>query len=551
MPPAPSPIDPLSGPKIALSGRVVTMDAAFTVLDKAILYLEAGRITAVLGVNEPAPPGFENIPVVSTRGTLYPGLIDLHNHMAYNALRLWNVPKQYTNRDQWGGKGDYPKLVTGPMKVLGMTVGLLPAIVRYVECKCLVAGVTTSQGIALFSNAGARRYWRGLVRNVEETGDVDLPEAAAKIADVDAADAHRFLTALQRKTCFLLHLSEGTDVAARKHFLALKLPNNQWAVTDALAGIHCAALKPKDFEVLGQAGAAMIWSPLSNLLLYGKTADIGAACDAGVTIGLGSDWSVTGSKNLLGELKVARLASQEAGKVFTDRDLVALATCNAAAILKWNAALGSLEANKRADIVVVDGTSTDPYTGLIEAKEADIKLVMINGVARFGFPKLMAKLGVTSGETLQIGRGRRVVFLEQPTADPDVNAMTLSDATDTLTDALQRLPQLAADLENPSAPNPLSRSPLDVIAGPTVWRLALDELVPTGMDLRPRLAVPGTRAPTGPNRIALRATAPLSQLLKPMMLDPLTVADDPDYLATIANARNLSADLKTGLAALY
>ena len=54
----------------------------------------------------------------------------------------------------------------------------------------------------------------------------------------------------------------------------------------------------------------MIWSPLSNLLLYGGTAHVDAAREAGVTIGLGSDWSPTGSKNLLGELKVAWLYSQ-------------------------------------------------------------------------------------------------------------------------------------------------------------------------------------------------------------------------------------------------
>ena len=71
------------------------------------------------------------------------------------------------------------------------------------------------------------------------------------------------------------------------------------------AWIRQAALKPEDFRVLGSLGGAMVWSPLSNLLLYGATADIRAAVNAGVRIGIGSDWSPSGSKNLLGELKVA------------------------------------------------------------------------------------------------------------------------------------------------------------------------------------------------------------------------------------------------------
>src|SRR5262245_36972921 len=111
------------------------------------------------------------------------------------------------------------------MQVIGKTPGLLPAIVRYVECKCLLGGVTTSQGIQLFSNAGARRYYRGIVRNVEQTDEADLPEAATKIADVEAADVEKFHQRLLRQSCFLLHLSEGTDKAARQHFLALQKPD--------------------------------------------------------------------------------------------------------------------------------------------------------------------------------------------------------------------------------------------------------------------------------------------------------------------------------------
>ena len=42
----------------------------------------------------------------------------------------------------------------------------------------------------------------------------------------------------------------------------------------------------------------MIWSPLSNLLLYGATVNIKAAVGRGRPLGLGPDWSPSGSKNL-------------------------------------------------------------------------------------------------------------------------------------------------------------------------------------------------------------------------------------------------------------
>ena len=48
-----------------------------------------------------------------------------------------------------------------------------------------------------------------------------------------------------------------------------------------------------------------MWSPFSNLWLYGKTTDVATAQSNGMRICLGADWSPSGSKSLLGELKVA------------------------------------------------------------------------------------------------------------------------------------------------------------------------------------------------------------------------------------------------------
>src|SRR5262249_55916941 len=156
-----------------------------------------------------------------------------------------------------------------------------------------------------------------------------------RIADVDAADAASFLARLKKASCMLLHLSEGTNPAAHKHFEALHIAGDQWAIAGSLAGIHCVGLEAPDFDVLAARGASMIWSPFSNLLLYGKTANVKAAAHAGVKIGIGSDWAPSGSKNLLGELKVAYLEAQRQEVDWSARDIVALATSKAAQILRW------------------------------------------------------------------------------------------------------------------------------------------------------------------------------------------------------------------------
>lgn len=538
------PIDPLTGPAMILEGRIVTMAAPRQVIDPGRLYIKGGTLVRVQPAAAPAPEGFAGVAVTDTQGTIYPGLIELHNHLAYNALRLWQVPRTYENRDQWAGIPEYRKRVSGPMTIVGKTPDLLPAVIRYVEAKCLVAGVTTSQGVALFSNAGVRRFYRGIVRNVEQTDEAALPEAATRIADIDAKTPQQFLERLKRQSCFLLHLAEGTNAAARKHFQALQVSETSWAIRPELAGIHAAALTAADMQIYGSHGGAMIWSPLSNLLLYGGTADVATAKAHGVRIGIGSDWSPSGSKNLLGELKVAKIFSDANGGIFSSEEIVAMATRTGAQILKWDAVVGSLDKGKRADLVVVAGTTGDPFDHLIEAKESGISLVVVNGVPRFGTAALFTALGVTGAETVKIGTATRKLFLKQDTQDPQVGKISLSDATGQLSDALAKLPTLARDLEKPKSAASIARASA---RGP-VWQLALDEFQDTGSAVRARMQL--GHAQVGARALAGAGSKPLSQVVEALVLDPLTVASDEDFIPSVALQRNLPAWLKSGLAAL-
>ena len=269
-------------------------------------------------------------------------------------------------------------------------------------------------------------------------------------------------------------------------------------------------------------------------------------------VGLGSDWSPTGSKNLLGELKVAWLYSQHAlNGLLTARDLVAMATRDAARILKWDGMLGTIATGARADLLAIEGTAGDPYDALLRARETDIRLVMINGVARYGAPALMELLA-PEHETVRVGGQLRRLFLKQETADPDVAAVPLRTATTRLRKALLNIAQLAREAEKPKRAAVRKRA-LDAPARP-VWSLALAEIQDRGEDLRPHLPFRGPRDFTGPTRAAAKAAAaapPLSVILKPVRLDPLTVADDEDFLDAIAQQPNVPAPVKIGLRTLY
>src|SRR5579871_234610 len=524
--------------KKRLDGRVVTMDPKGTVLRRGSVYIDKTDIVAVQDAGASPPSGFETVPAISTGGMIFPGLIDLHSHLSYNALPLWNVPKKFTNRGRCADHPEYRQLVTGPMAALGHSSDpkILPSIARYAEAKCLVAGVTTTQGIALASASGVEKYYKGLVRNVETPGDKNLAAAETHIADVTASDWKKFDAEIKKAKRRLLHLAEGaqSDRTAHSHFLALN-SGGTWAISSSLVGIHCAALQKDDFKTFADHDGAMVWSPLSNYLLYGTTADVGSAKSAKVKIGLGPDWSPTGSKNLLGELKAAHAASKVLGKVFSDEELVRMVTSVAAVILSWSGRAGSVEKQKVADLVVVgrEPAIGKEYEALVKAHETDISLVLIGGVARYGLPALMKAAGVSGGETLKVGGTERLANWDDAQSDPLIEKIDLGEATSTLKTALAELPNLQAKNAKELAVNS---------AQPGV-RLALDEQEAHGFAVRPHLPMQGS--PTGMYEGKQAALAPLPLL--PVVLDRLTVADDPDYKTALQGEQNLPDDFKTAL----
>ena len=107
---------------------------------------------------------------------------------------------------------------------------------------------------------------------------------------------------------------------------------------------------------------------------------------AGVnTIALAPDWSLGGSVNLLDELKVARQVSESKfNGLLAPRRLFEMVTVDAARALGVDAALGTLEVGKRADLVLFRGDAGQPYDALLSASPLDVDLVMVDGRALYG-----------------------------------------------------------------------------------------------------------------------------------------------------------------------
>ena len=147
------------GPDFILKGRIVTMDESGTVIADGRVVVSKGKIVGVLKGNQSVPEEFADFNEVDTGATLYPGMLDLHNHFAYNAIPLWVVPKRFKNRSQWPRSPDYKPFISLPTTTLAqLHAETARALVRYVETKALMGGITTGQGIKTKVNGGPKLF---------------------------------------------------------------------------------------------------------------------------------------------------------------------------------------------------------------------------------------------------------------------------------------------------------------------------------------------------------------------------------------------------------
>ena len=534
------PADPIS--RYGLHGQVVTMDASRTVRTDGIVWVADGSISDVTAATD-TPPAHAGSPVIPTAGTIYPGMIELHNHLAYDTLPLFPIPRLYTKREEWQGTVGYRRYVSGPAGVIASVPELIRATIRYVECKSLISGTTTSQGLTLRTEQ-IKHLYRGIIRDAELPDAPGLAPARPKIGDVTPDDLDSFRKSLAGKGARILHLAEGLPTsAARQHFLDLQAADGTWAITPEFVGIHATGLTSDDLAIVAQHGGSIVWSPFSNLILYGATADIASALRLGIKVALGSDWSPTASKNLLNELKVAQIFSRDWQSGLTSQQLVEMVTVTPAQILGWRDLLGSIEPGKLADLIVVAGRAGDPYEHLVDATEGDIRLVVIGGTGRYGTPALLAKLSPVD-EQFDVAGLARAFHLDTRDPDPVLGPIALGEAARTLADALQHMPERAAGID-PAGLGMVAHATVPGAGPDERWFLELDQPAITGIEP----ALPEGVAPALLDAVA--GTQTFASIAVPLNLDPLATKGDDAFFAMLANLANLPEAVRAELPGRY
>lgn len=509
--------------QLVLRGRIATLDSGGSIIPDGFVCVQETLIASVTPSEKGVPPAFQGSPVIQTGGTIYPGLIELHNHPAYNAIPLWNVPKRYLNRGQWRNDPLYKRKVANPATLLTHhPQDIYPkSVARLVECRALLGGVTTTQGLTLSSLGNTVSYYQGLVRIVEFSYGANWPTANDHINDFSSFAEFQqtygpvMNDALSR---LVIHLCEGTDQTTKALFANLIDPNGKPLISSNLITIHGTALGPAQFASLTPAGG-LIWSPMSNFLLYGDTTKLPDAISAGVTVAVGCDWAPSGTKNLLGELKIARLTSNHLKQgLFSDEHLVRMVTTIPATMMGWGAFLGSVESGKLADLLVIGRADGDPYSTLIAATESDVAAVLIGGKLRAGRASLVDP--TTPGvELIHIANQSMVLDLVDDPSQPLAN-VTLQGSIATLSYALEHLPDLARTFQTGHA---------ELMGAPSRFRIRLEMDEPLALD-----AMSGAVA-IGPGDV------------DPMELDPITAVDDTTFVQRLKSNVNLPSWLKAAL----
>ena len=166
------------------------------------------------------------------------------------------------------------------------------------------------------------------------------------------------------------------------------------------------ALDEDSFVEMSKSNVGLIWSPRSNLELYGETVDIRTALKTGVTIAIAPDWSPTGSDGLLSELNYAAAwnSAQRSTDFLLMDELLRMATINAAKLTRLDRRLGVLKEGFLADLIVLQGSSAT------QSVPEDIDLVMIDGKAVYGDPNLMKNfVKIDELENLEICGVKKIV----------------------------------------------------------------------------------------------------------------------------------------------
>ena len=412
-------------PQISLvitNAIVVTMDAADRVLPAGAVAVD-GRDIVGVGSAEEIAKKFSAAESIDAHGqVVMPGLVNTHTHAP---MVLYRGLADDLALMEWLQKYIFPaeaRTVTPEFVRIGTRLAALEMIqsgtttyadMYYFEEEIAKATreaglrAVLGQTIIQFPVADAKTPQDGLSRGTAflkqfAADDLITPALAPHaIYTLDTAMLKAIRAAAERAGApLIIHLAETRDEIAisNKQHKASPVQYLEsigfWgspahAKTPVLAA-HAVHVSPSDIRILARHGVGVSHNPESNMKLASGTAPVPAMRTARIPVGLGTDGAA--SNNDLDMFEAMRQAAflhkLQSGdpRVIPAATALAMATREGARALALERSIGSLEAGKRADMIVVNMSSArqtplyDPISHLVYATHGDdVRTTIVNG----------------------------------------------------------------------------------------------------------------------------------------------------------------------------
>ncbi len=370
---------------LLLKGTVLAPDQK---IDDGEVLIDGNGIIQCVAADCSGTAGAGDATVITCdNGVISPGLINTHDHISFA-----RTPPTDFGTERFDHRHDWRKGLRGHNKLqLAGTAG--GAEILAAELRFVMSGTTST------ISAGGRR---GLLRNLDgqdkeglntptvnsDTFPLDDNDGIYSTSGCNYGSNPTTASDVASEHAYVPHIAEGIDAEAQNEVTCTTTTYD--VVEPQTAIVHAIAVGGAEVAEFAAERSWVVWSPRSNVALYGNTAPVTLLDNMGVGIALGTDWLASGSMNMSRELRCAdELNKTYYNNHFSDEEIWRMATLNAAFVAGVENGLGALKVGYTADIAIFNSTNHKDYRAVIDAEPADVALVLRGGEALYGDKDLL------------------------------------------------------------------------------------------------------------------------------------------------------------------
>jgi 5-methylthioadenosine/S-adenosylhomocysteine deaminase len=409
-----------SGPRglslLVTNAIVVTMNPEGLVLQRGAVAIDGTDIVEV-GPTSDVTAKYRARETLDAAGQIVlPGLINTHTHAP---MVLYRGLADDLALAEWLNKYIFPA------EAKTVSVPFVRAGTRLAALEMIESGTTTYADMYYFEEEIARETRAAGLRGVLGQTVIRFPVADARTPAEALTRAESFIKAFKGDALItpavaphaiytldagtlraardlsrrytvptLIHLAETQDEAANaqsefKHSPVGYLDSLGFLGPGVLAA-HGVWVDDMDIALLARRGVGVSHNPESNMKLASGTAPVPAYLRADAAIGLGTDGAASNNDlDMFDAMRTASLLHKlRSGdpRAVGARVALEMATSRGARALGMSGQIGSLEAGKRADLILVDVSGArqtpmyDPVSHLVYvARGGDVRTTIVNG----------------------------------------------------------------------------------------------------------------------------------------------------------------------------